>query len=89
VWADRFEGAPADVFEFQDEVADFSTPAPGRGATLFRSQGMAGFARRTFRAFHRGMPWRRKPASHLQYWSGPPSKTKTGINLLAFVWGCG
>lgn len=22
------------------------------------------------------MPWRRKPASHLQYWSGPPSKTK-------------
>ena len=23
------------------------------------------------------MPWRRKPASHLQYWSGPPSKTKT------------
>ena len=35
------------------------------------------------------MPWRRKPASHLQYWSGPLSKTKTGGSKSISVFCCG
>jgi hypothetical protein len=35
------------------------------------------------------MPWRRKPASHLQYWSGPLSKTKTGGFKSILVFCCG
>jgi hypothetical protein len=35
------------------------------------------------------MPWRRKPASHLQYWSGSLSKTKTGGFKSIMVHCCG
>jgi hypothetical protein len=35
------------------------------------------------------MPWRRKPASHLQYWSGPPSTTKADGFKSILVFSCG